>query len=275
MGVCLIAAVGQVTPFIRAGSVRIPKQRPPTPCRDLGSILPLGFPAWIGIWEAVDCLPLRPECGRAPQIRDGTEMCRRSGKQFGLVKMIGAEQPQLRVQAGTTDLAPAVQALLVHLAKAHDYARKRQVDPWEFAVEIDRLIDLGDDKRSSLAVSNGCVQHARESSQPEDEGRKFQSSRNMAFTKETCFVATDLGLLTARAEPAGPTILLLDGDRAALPSEGDRAATFERNSCRSAMGPPRSRPFRWRPDRQAIPGAVAQPGSRSGGLSRRGLAASH
>jgi hypothetical protein len=133
--------------------------------------------------------------------------------------MIGGEQPRLHIETGATDLAPEVQAALVQLARAYDYARDRQVDPWEFAVEIERLIGLGvttSDLR--WLVSNGYAEHAREISQSEDEGRKFQTSRNTAFTKETCFVLTDVGLLMARAEPAGPAVLPLRSGGAATPS---------------------------------------------------------
>lgn len=133
--------------------------------------------------------------------------------------MIGGEQLRLHIEMGVTNLASEVQAALVQLARAYDYARDKQVDPWEFAIEIERLIDLGvttSDLR--WLVSNGYAEHAREITRPEDEGRKFQRSRNTAFTKDTCFVLTEVGLLMARAEPASPTVLPLSGGSTATSS---------------------------------------------------------
>jgi hypothetical protein len=101
-------------------------------------------------------------------------------------------QPELPTKAEVNGLAAELRAALVNLAKAREYARNVDCDPWEFAVEIDRLTSLGvttSDLR--WLVRKGYVDHAREVTRPGDAARKFERSRNLAFTKETCFLLAD------------------------------------------------------------------------------------
>lgn len=96
------------------------------------------------------------------------------------------------------DFAPPIRAALDQLTKARDYASDVQCDPWEFAVEIDRLTSLGlttSDLR--WLVKKGYVQHAHEVTQPRDASRRFQHRKNLSFTKETCFLLSDATLLAS------------------------------------------------------------------------------
>ena len=91
-----------------------------------------------------------------------------------------------------TDLAPPTRAALAQLLKARDYARDVQCDPWEFAIEIDRLTNLGittSDIR--WLVKKGYVEHASEVTGPADTSRKFEGRNNLAFTKASCFLLAD------------------------------------------------------------------------------------
>lgn len=83
-------------------------------------------------------------------------------------------------------------AALAELAKARDLARDAGCDPWQFAVEIDVLLDLGitiHDLRRLAA--KGHVNHAREITQPRDAGRKYLSENHWVFSKKTCFILSN------------------------------------------------------------------------------------
>jgi hypothetical protein len=111
------------------------------------------------------------------------------------------EQYLRLVDLTATDLAPEIRAALAQMAKAHHYAHELRSDPWEFAVEMERLIDSGlttSDLR--WLVKKGYVEHAREITYPGDSSRAFLPiESSTAFTSETCFVLSNSGLLLARS----------------------------------------------------------------------------
>lgn len=122
------------------------------------------------------------------------------------------KQPGLPHGPEATGLGAEICRALEQLAKARDYTRQLQCDPWEFAVEIDRLTSLGvttSDLR--WLVRKGCVEHAREVTRPGDPARKFEWSKNLAFSKETCFVmagaasALDMGQMIVKVPRAALT----------------------------------------------------------------------
>jgi len=108
-----------------------------------------------------------------------------------------------------TDLAPEIQVALAQLVKAYDYAREVQSDPWEFAVEMERLTSLGltmTDLR--WLVKKGYIEHAPEITNPGDAARGFLPiQHHTAFAKETCFTLTDSGLLISRGKHARREVL--------------------------------------------------------------------
>jgi hypothetical protein len=130
-------------------------------------------------------------------------------------------QPRV-IEMGTACSAPAIQSALTQLANACAYARDMDVDPWQFAIEIDDLGALGL-TRSDLRwlVLMGLIKHAREVTARDNTTRHFQPSFNLALPKGTCFVLTKAGLSacskgTARSimcirsnETAGPTVAAL------------------------------------------------------------------
>ena len=94
------------------------------------------------------------------------------------------------------------QAALEQLARAATYAVDADRSPWDFAVEIESLTDVGlttSDLR--WLVSKGYLEHAYEITGDGDAQRRFQPCRHLAFGKRTCFVLTDLG--TRLAAPQG------------------------------------------------------------------------
>ncbi len=82
--------------------------------------------------------------------------------------MIGEKQRRFVGLPGQ-HVATPIQAAMVRLAEAYDYARDMQCDLWDFAVEIDALAAVGlspDDLR--WLVTSGYVQHRREVSRHSD-----------------------------------------------------------------------------------------------------------
>jgi hypothetical protein len=121
-------------------------------------------------------------------------------QRIGSANMTGQQYLWL-VDLTATDLAAEIRAALAQMAKAHHYAHEVRSDPWEFAVEIERLIDLGlttSDLR--WLVKKGYIEHAREITYPGDGTRAFLPiESSTAFTSETCFVLSNSGLLLARS----------------------------------------------------------------------------
>ncbi len=118
------------------------------------------------------------------------------------------------------------QAALEQLTRAASYAMDADRSPWDFAVEVESLTDVGlttSDLR--WLVSKGYLEHAYEITSDVDPERRFQPCRHLAFSKRTCFVLTGLGLgLTASrrlgvaktcAEPLPSTV-----DTVSSPVEG-------------------------------------------------------
>ena len=108
------------------------------------------------------------------------------------------EEKRLADGTVTGDLAAPVRAALAHFAKARHYARNVQCDPWEFAIEIERLASMGvttSDLR--WLVKKGYIEHACEVTRPSDAVRRFKRRQNLAFTAESCFLLADTALSSA------------------------------------------------------------------------------
>jgi hypothetical protein len=116
--------------------------------------------------------------------------------------MIGEKQRRF-VASAERYVAPHVQAAIVQLAEAYDYAQQTRSNPWEFAMEIDVLKALGlslNDLRWLLV--NGYAKCGWEVTKQADTARKFRRPRNENFTKKTCFVVTDAALRLTTTKPA-------------------------------------------------------------------------
>ena len=102
-------------------------------------------------------------------------------------------------------LAPMYQAVRV-LLEAHVYSQNLHNGMWEFAVELPSLLEAGC-TRSALRwlVSQGYVEHAIETTQPNAKARSFHPVANLSMTAETCFVLTASGLALARGHPVAGT----------------------------------------------------------------------
>ena len=100
--------------------------------------------------------------------------------------MIGGQQRRF-VSNSLSYFAPPLQAVLVKLAEAHDYARDVECDPWQYAVEIDRLKALGATTSDLLwLIRNGCVEHRKEITRPSD-AEQVPPGGNAAFRQAELF----------------------------------------------------------------------------------------
>lgn len=120
--------------------------------------------------------------------------------------MIGKTQRRFVGLPGQHVAAP-IQAAMVLLAEAHDYARDTRCDVWDFAVEIDALVATGlsaDDLR--WLVTSGYAEQRREDTRCSDAARQFRPARDHHFTKTSCFVLTEAGLQRTTLESALPAL---------------------------------------------------------------------
>jgi hypothetical protein len=120
--------------------------------------------------------------------------------------MIGGNQRRFVESAGL-HMAKPIQAAIVQLAEAYDYARDMQCDLWDFAIEIKALRAIGlslDDLR--WMVTSGYVKHGKEITKRSDQVRKFDLTLNSNFTDKTCFVLTDAGLRLTASAPVGSAL---------------------------------------------------------------------
>lgn len=142
---------------------------------------------------------------------------------------MAGEQEQRTATSEVADIAPRIRDTLAVLANAHAYARNTGVDAWEFSIEIERLLARGletSDLRWLVRV--GYLQHAREITQADDTERRFRSSPNNAFTKETCFVLTEAGLLITGRVDASPVVLQMVAASLPTPTRSDSTPRWDR-----------------------------------------------
>ncbi|MBC8872913.1 MAG: hypothetical protein H8E44_26050 [Planctomycetes bacterium] len=96
-------------------------------------------------------------------------------------------------------IAAKFRPALALLLEASEYADQTSGEPWEFAVEIQQLCELGlshNDLRWLVRMQ--FVEHAQEVTVPGDDGREFRATGDLTFTERTCFVLTSNGVAAAR-----------------------------------------------------------------------------
>ena len=124
-----------------------------------------------------------------------------------------APKPSDAVENSDPDTMP-IQAVLTHLTKAVGYARDVQCDPWEFAVELERLLELGaTTSQLRWMVKKGLIEHVCEVTEPEDPARRFRHPQNLAFSEKSCFCLGKAGMSQAaeRGATASAALQALSG----------------------------------------------------------------
>jgi hypothetical protein len=103
-------------------------------------------------------------------------------------------------------LSDEARVALGELARAYTFAENLQVDSWEFAVAIGRLISLGATESDLRWLAfHGHAEHARETTACTSMSRRFRPTCNLSFSERTCFVLTHSGAMLARAATAAAT----------------------------------------------------------------------
>lgn len=80
------------------------------------------------------------------------------------------------------------------LAKALRFAELQHFSPWDFAVELRELREIGLSRcELRYLVAQGFLEHAEELATTPSGDRRFRSTGRLTFADRTCFVLTDLG----------------------------------------------------------------------------------
>lgn len=96
-------------------------------------------------------------------------------------------------------LESTLQAALRVLSRAARYAADTGRERWDFAVELQSLVELGVnfcDLRWLLC--KGYVRHAVETTLPGDTAREFRTASPLLFPPASCFIITDAGIALVR-----------------------------------------------------------------------------
>jgi hypothetical protein len=119
-------------------------------------------------------------------------------------------------------LAPRLRIALQQLTEAYDYAVDTKREPWDFAIEMDRLLVLGlstSDLR--WLAGKGYVEHACEVTQLTDLSRRFRPAQNLAFAPQSCFIVTEAGMALVRRAAPTPAIYSMPGNSISAAVPGD------------------------------------------------------
>ena len=88
---------------------------------------------------------------------------------------------------------------LESLCEARLCALNEGQDIWNWSISLERFrqIDINANDLRWL-VCKGFVEHRRETTQPDDERRRFRRSQGLVFDEQTCFVVTEEGVRHAQ-----------------------------------------------------------------------------
>ena len=115
-------------------------------------------------------------------------------------------------QATRIDIHDNLAAGLEQLLRAYQYALNAELGLWDFAVEIETLVQVGftvSDLRWLACM--GFVEHAREITSSSMSGRQFKASGKLTFHRRSCFVLTPAGAEIAREVCKNSSGLILHG----------------------------------------------------------------
>jgi hypothetical protein len=85
------------------------------------------------------------------------------------------------------------------LLQAHQYAHDVGRSDWDFAIEIERLVEAGlSDSDLRWLVCKGYIEHGSETTHYGEEGRSFRVFTTLKFQAASCFALTEEGVSVAR-----------------------------------------------------------------------------
>jgi hypothetical protein len=127
---------------------------------------------------------------------------------------------------------------LVLLRDAWDCAHDNELDPWQFAVEIDALRAAGlTNTDLRWLINRGLLEHRCEQTRPGDRSRRFgkASPGSLVLAKRDCCILTEAGYQFASAPPAGrggdeptdPASPVAPPDRVGLPEPDSHVPSWD------------------------------------------------
>jgi hypothetical protein len=101
------------------------------------------------------------------------------------------------------DVRPHLREALGLLLQAFEYAVELQQSPWDLAVELQALREARVTNSDLRWLSaRGFIEHATETTGPNDRVRHFRRTALLSFTDATCIVLTASGVAMARRNSA-------------------------------------------------------------------------
>lgn len=137
-----------------------------------------------------------------------------SGESIRRTETPAHSEPILRRRA---EAPPHLQQALRLLLQADDYARELGQDAWDMAVELDALREAkltNSDLRWLDAKS--YIEHAVETTGPEDCARRFRRTPLLTFTEPVCVILTRGGIAMAREVCSGDLVVESGGPRVGI-----------------------------------------------------------
>jgi hypothetical protein len=111
-------------------------------------------------------------------------------------RSISSPRPAIPLKA-----APQLKAALKILLEAHDYSTTAAGDPWQFAVELAELRQVGlTNSDVRLLECHGYLDHAVEQTQVGHAERAFRPTANLALSDKSCFVLKAAAVSVVRQE---------------------------------------------------------------------------
>jgi hypothetical protein len=88
---------------------------------------------------------------------------------------------------------------LLSLLEAHEIAAELKRPPWDLALQLSSLHDLGvSDSHLRYLICQELVEHRFETGSADQDKRTFSAAGFLRFTADSCFVLTTTGLLAAK-----------------------------------------------------------------------------
>ena len=139
-----------------------------------------------------------------------------------------------------------IKTVILRLAAARQMAIDCARSIWDFAVELDRLLDLGinhDELR--WLIGKGYCDHAYEKDQADNSKRTFESLGGFSITDRSCFVLTDRGLSVSSLLGSFVTTSNIDQQ-----DEGKPSPTWDDQRHELRVGSVVIKQFKWRASNQ-------------------------
>lgn len=108
------------------------------------------------------------------------------------------DRPARHIKQKSINIGSSARRALALLHEALTYSRDVDLSKWDFALEIQSLrSERVTDSDLRWLSCKGYVEHADETTLPNQDRRSFRSSGHLTLSEDTCFVLTDEGYRVA------------------------------------------------------------------------------